>query len=126
MKGSPVYWIPMHRLSMVQALSIWSELEAAYYGKNGFGGDTAEIYMYRLMSRCPRAEDGRRQENPPGLIREGLEEQTRDANESLYALLKHFVDSTSHVLIKVNGRELGEWLKTAGCDHRVQVQVIRL
>lgn len=43
----------MHNVSMIQALSVWSELEQAYYGDNGFGGDTAEIYAYRLARQTP-------------------------------------------------------------------------
>jgi hypothetical protein len=36
-----------------QALNVWAELEDAYHGANGFGGDTAEIYAYRLMPMSP-------------------------------------------------------------------------
>lgn len=43
----------MHRLSLVQALSLWSDLDDAYYGKSGFGGEVAEIYAYRLMPYAP-------------------------------------------------------------------------
>lgn len=39
---------------MTQALSIWSELEQAYYGDNAYGGDTAEIYAYRLQPADPK------------------------------------------------------------------------
>jgi len=31
------------------ALSVWSDLEEALAGKNGFGGDVAEIYAYLLV-----------------------------------------------------------------------------
>jgi hypothetical protein len=40
----------MKSLSIQQELLVWSELTAAYYGENKYGGDTAEIYAYRLMS----------------------------------------------------------------------------
>lgn len=39
----------LHRLSMEQVLSVWSDLESAYHGKNDFGGDVVEIYFYRLQ-----------------------------------------------------------------------------
>lgn len=112
----------MHRLSMVQALGIWSDLEAAYYGKNSFGGDTAEIYMYRLMSSNPRAEAARQQKNPTGIVLEGLQEQIQDANKALHSILKHFAKERN-VGIMVNGKELGEWLRKADFDHRVHVKV---
>lgn len=40
-------------LSMLQALGIWDDLLEAYHGVNRYGGDTAEIYGYRLSERCP-------------------------------------------------------------------------
>jgi len=42
-------------MSMVQALSVWMELEDALHGENGYGGDTAEIYIYRFMAYRPGA-----------------------------------------------------------------------
>jgi hypothetical protein len=36
-------------LSIEATLGIWSELEAARCGKNGYGGTVAEIYAYRLL-----------------------------------------------------------------------------
>ncbi len=39
----------LHRLSMAQVFSVWSDLESAYHGRNDFGGDVAEIYFYRLQ-----------------------------------------------------------------------------
>jgi len=37
-------------LSTEKILDLWSELEAAYYGRNGYGGTVAEIYAYRCVS----------------------------------------------------------------------------
>lgn len=45
----------MLELTMKQALGVWSELESAFFGKNGFGGHTAEIYAYRLQPLNPIA-----------------------------------------------------------------------
>lgn len=114
----------MHRLSMVQALRLWSDLEAAYYGQHGYGSDTAEIYMFRLMSSNPSAESARREKAPTGLLLESYQEQVREANESLYALLTHFA-KVKDVRIEVYDRELGDWLKSEMHDHRVHVKVIR-
>lgn len=113
----------MHNLSMTQALSIWSELEAAYYGKNGFGTDTAEIYIYRAMPYDPTVAA------LAGVLHESerarsIAADTYDrANESLCALFTHFAkERGAH--IEVEGRELGEWLKGARFIHRVHVKVV--
>src|SRR5262249_25383349 len=71
----------MHNLSMAQALLIWSELMDAYHGKNGFGGDTAEIYMYRLMPYDPALV------HDPTADHNGTVDQ---ANRSLCSLLLFF------------------------------------
>jgi hypothetical protein len=111
----------MYRLSMQQALSIWSDLEAAYYRRNGFGGDTAEIYMYRLMPRCPGGEEslaGRKCD----LFDDMAKELISNANKALYSLLKHFAE-VRNVNIEVYDNPLGPWLKHADYSHRVHVKV---
>lgn len=115
----------MNNLSMIQALDLWSELEAAFYRKNGFGGDTAEIYMYRLMGYAPAVAH-----NPPdiveraGIVGDSAREAYDTANRSLHNLLVHFADK-HEVRIEVDGKELGPWLKTARLVHRVHVKVVR-
>lgn len=105
----------MTHLSMAQALSLWSELEQALHGTNGYGSDTAEIYIYRLMRRCPTLE--------AGIDSQVAAEEYAQANASLYDLLAHFAverDAT----ITVEGRRLGKWLRRARHDHRVHVKVV--
>ena len=84
----------MHRLSIAQALSIWSDLEQAYHGTHGYGGDVAEIYLSRLMPRSPMAEpvllSGRWKDFAPGLMADLAREVMEDSNESLHRLLCHF------------------------------------
>ena len=46
----------MFHLSMSQALGLWSDLEQAYHGTNSYGGDEAELYLYRLMPNTPTAK----------------------------------------------------------------------
>lgn len=99
----------MHNLSMVQALWIWSELEDARHGTNGYGGDTAEIYLYRLGLRL--------------LATDPSPKDIETANTSLYNLLDHF-SKENVVRVEVDGRALGEWVKTTGNKHRVHVRVI--
>jgi hypothetical protein len=109
----------MHNLSMAQALSIWT----AYHGKNAFGGDTAEIYIYKLMPYEPLVASvvGVLHESPTA--REASAWAYDRANTSLHALLTHF-SKTRDARVEVDGHELGEWLKGARFDHRVRVRVV--
>lgn len=110
----------MH-LSMAQALGIWSDLCDAYHGK-GWGGDTAEVYMYRLMADNPSAAMAKYQRSAARIATAAAAEQVRHANEALYDLLVHFAEERDcHV--EVNGRPLGSWLTSATFDHRVHVKV---
>src|SRR5271168_2332059 len=43
-------------ISVPQALDVYDDLVKAYYGENGYGGNVAEIYCYRLLPRNPTAE----------------------------------------------------------------------
>jgi hypothetical protein len=119
----------MHTLSTVQALSIWTDLEQALRGEHAFGGDVAEIYIYRLLP----AEAFR-----PGGMRVDVvsDKLVLDAaNESFHDLLLHF-QTTRHASIDIqvwdgpvrrasNGRfkELGAWLRSHGERHRFHVRV---
>lgn len=100
-------------LSVTQALSLWSDLCDAYHGKNDFGGNVAEVYLYQTMSHEPMAAH----------IREAQAEQVKGANEALYAVLAFFAEKRD-CRISVNGKPLGEWLRGAGFDHRVHVEVL--
>lgn len=107
----------MHNLSMTQALSIWSDLDDAYYGQHGFGGHVAEIYIYRLMARDPIREARLK----PGLDPEPEPRaDTIRANESLRALLLHFA-SMREAMVRVDGRllELWSWPES----HRLHIEV---
>lgn len=114
----------MQNLGLNQILWLWSELEAAFYGKNGFGGDTAEIYIYRLMGNVPNVFGDERDEALAQLSARGesIREAYDRANASLYAVLAHFAE-TREALIEIDGRELGDWLKTERFTHRVHVRV---
>jgi hypothetical protein len=37
-------------LSLDKILNVWADLEAALYGRNGYGGTVAEIYAYRCVN----------------------------------------------------------------------------
>ena len=100
-------------LPLMELLRLWSELEQCYHGKNGYGGDTAEIYAYRLMRNNPLSQHPRAEE-------EARREDAKQAGMILYDLL-HLFARERHCSIKVNGGGLA-CLKD-GFDHRVHVQV---
>ncbi len=109
----------MHNISMIQALKVWSELWQAYFGENGFGGNTAEIYAYRLQPRNPIFES---------CIGAFLEEKERlglQAATSLHALLDKFA-TDANCSIEVNGKAFGSWVKEEPFAHRVHVTVTPL
>lgn len=121
----------MHNLSMAQALGIWEELVTAYHQKHGFGTDTAEIYIYRLMPNVPQL--------PANTPDESLIQAYRQACRSLVALIKHF-ESThnegaahSHISIRVvldggSTSAAATWIEAlldrdSYLNHRIQLQV---
>lgn len=67
----------MHNMSIMQILRLWSELEDAYRGTNGFGGNVAEIYAYTLHGHNPKANID---------AMKSAEEMSHEAAESLVAV----------------------------------------
>lgn len=110
----------MHTLSLVQALSLWSDLESCYHNTHSYGGDEAEIYLYRLMASRPGIQQ---RLDDPGFFGDLAREAYDDANNALYNLLNHF-EKMREVSILVEGRPLGPWLSTARFLHRVHIKVV--
>lgn len=112
----------MHNLSMVQALGIWSELEDARQGLNGYGGDVAELYVYRFMPHDPLVARSAEVGAAGDLVQEAYDQ----ANESMHNLLRHFAKKR-RVRIDIEGPHgwtgVGGWLKAARYTHRVHVRV---
>ena len=109
----------LHTITMDQALSVWSDLEQAYYDDSSYDGHTAEIYVYRFMSGAPRPVD---QLNSPGMFGDMTREVYDIANVAMHDLFSLFCQRR-RAQIEVDGVELGEWLKTARFCHRVHVKV---
>jgi hypothetical protein len=101
-------------LSMLQALGIWDDLLEAYHGVNRYGGDTAEIYGYRLSERCPSSEAAF-----PGAI---LERDT-NATQRLKAMIRLFVGCRSDAKVTVDGVPWNRWKELL--SHRCHVKVTR-
>ena len=96
----------MENISMVQALDIWSELWKAYYGDNGYGGNEAEIYLYRVSPESPSKDP----------------EVGKDAARSLYHLLVKFRDEMECEIIVDNKPLL---LGNIPTIHRCHVRIIK-
>jgi hypothetical protein len=105
----------MLRCSTAQVLDVWMDLEDALRGENGFGGNTAEIYSYRLTEHRPSL-------TASGAIGdEARSEAAAIASKNLKAILEHFTEYR-HASIWVDGVQLKKW----GCapnDHRWHVRV---
>jgi len=110
-------------VSIRQFASVWSELEAARFGKNGFGGDTAEIYIYRVMPRCPAFE---REEVP--LTRPWRDESILRASRALAQICALFEESHPDLAVlvaDVRDEPLAvEYLRQHPVEHRVHLRVV--
>ena len=99
-------------ISMKNALHLWSELEAAYFGINKYGGNVAEIYAYRLIPNHPSY----------GANKELDAELDLERASALHSILTEF-NKHRGCLIKINDRTLGNWLITEEFGHRAHISV---
>ena len=116
----------MQNISINQALDIWSDLWQAYFGKNGFGSDMAEIYAYRLMSYNPTYHRGYHSDivlRGTETFKKAQEEVCEQAQNSLVALLKKFA-AENDCMIEVNGKTVDDWAESEVFDHRCHVKII--
>jgi len=100
------------KISVRNALHLWTELDQAYFGVNSFGGTTAEIYAYRVVGRSPSR----------GHNAEWDKQEDLDAASALYEFLMEF-KSHRNCKVKVNDLPLGPWLKREEFGHRVHVEI---
>ncbi len=120
----------MMTISIKHALSIWADLEAAFYNKSTYAGDTTEIYIYRAMSYTPILGkyggidlDKEMSPDSESIFASDLREAYDNANQNLHDLFVEFTKVHDGAKIEVEGRKLGPWLKTARFTHRVHVQI---
>lgn len=108
-------------LSPLVLLSLWSELEQCYYGDNGYGGHTAEIYAYRLMQHSPLL-DAMWQSSA---VREAHAEAEQNARNALVELCRLF-EKQRDVEIYIDGwANVAEWAQNTHFDHHAHVRVVR-
>jgi hypothetical protein len=109
-------------------LKVWNLLCEAYYDKNSYGGDVAEIYFYLLQSRSPAKEA---HVNKHGLTtlysngvmgKEWLEEDTATAQtfKDLFLLFEKQWDCK---LTFEDGTPVSEWKPEP--FHRLHIKVTR-
>jgi hypothetical protein len=110
---------PLIEVPIVQLLWIWGELVESYHGINGFGGNTAEIYAYRLQGYSPMAHTHKNQRQ--------IADKANQAASAIVALCEEF-QRAHECTILLDGQGLNAWLTThrhGEFDHRVHVQVTK-
>ena len=110
----------MLHLSIAQALSVWTDLELALAGRHGFGGHTAEIYLYRLMPYDPAAHTAL----PSARRDEAETAMNRMATENLCELVEYFIQTREECAdVRIQGVSFSEWSREI-LAYRVQVEVV--
>ena len=110
----PVLQLPAS-CSIDQWLSVWDDLTRAYFGKNGFGGNTAEIYAYRFFPYSPRESSV--------LTKEETDEQNQLAKEAFTLIVQRFMHQWN-CEVSIDGLEWFAWFLKDTFDYRCAVQVI--
>jgi hypothetical protein len=99
-------------------IGVWYELERALAGENGYGGDVAEIYAYRLLPGGAKA------------VAEATDTQARLAGQNMTRLLRRFVELYD-ASVAIEEREGFRTIDLAAeefppFDWRVHVRVTRI
>lgn len=107
-----------------QAVGVWDELVSAYYNRNGYGGQTAEIYSYRLEEYRPGVHKA------PVMLDMFKDDAKRiavDAAEALLGLILIFQEDNK-CEVTVEGMTVPQWRKAikngSGLFHRYHVKII--
>lgn len=113
---------PLLHIDTFRLMTLWGDLLEAYHGVNGYSGDTAEIYAYRLMMNDPLAYV---LDEKSAMGAQARAKQNRQAADGLHDLCRLF-SSEYDCIIKVNGMSLTKWRKEVGSgfDHRCHVRVM--
>ena len=121
----------MNRMSIPQALDIWHDLELARRGEHGFGGNTAEIYAYRISAENPLLSGEsiyKALNNPDSWLHADAVEQGQQTKRDLCAICSYFEKRTESSVRVVFSNDqtitLAEWLASdALLIHRVHIRV---
>ena len=114
----------MLELTLKQAMLVFGELVQCYYGEHKFGGDTAEIYAYRLATGTPTVATALSaavaQLTQSAMYLDALQEFGGEAAANLCGICKVFSEAYD-ANVSVNGKDVVD-----GVDpftHRVVVTV---
>jgi len=107
MNNEALYEDAFADLTADAAIGVWYDLEQALAGKNGYGGDVAEIYAYRLVPRQLRDK------TDPSFITGATEaeaqaakaELARVAGVNMTRLLRRFAELHDRVIFSIDGRD---------------------
>lgn len=98
-----------------QLVDIWTELTKAYFGRNSYGGHTAEIYGYRISQYDPCAEHGPKN----GEAASTLEQTNRQA----LAMIVRAFEKRLDCRCTINGQRVNVWERRGNFAHRVHIVV---
>jgi len=108
-----------------QAVDVWGELMDAFYDRNGYGGQTAEIYSYRLEQYSPGVHS-----TPNKVSDMYVEDAIRIAKDAAFALLGlcKLFEEKYNCDIFIHEKTLSEWERDLNEDkgrfNRYHVQVV--
>lgn len=115
----------MLTMSTKQALDLLHELELCYYGENGFGSDTAEVYAYQLLPHSPSAAGPPPQ--PGSIFYEEWVRRAHEAADNLGAVLKEFMSYRPDVAVEIDDHEpFDKDHPVAPFAHRVHVRITKM
>ncbi len=78
--------------SHMQFASVWVQLEDAYRGQHGHGGDTAEIYLYLVQHRAPGCDSAERVPEPGDMFYDEFMDREYDAVNTIYEICRIFAN----------------------------------
>lgn len=112
--------LPTFQVPVIELMRVWGELVEAYHGVNGYGGDTAEVYAYRLMGRNPAAEASSTGYRSGGAVRK----QERVARLAFAQLCTAF-ELEYGCEVRIDDHKPEDWVMVTRFDHRAHVKVVR-
>lgn len=119
---------PLLTMPPLELAKLWGELVEAYHGKNGFGGDTAELYSYRFQRMNPQLHAAKIDDEDR---RDEIEwEHYFAAGRALLSLLQQFC-MDHQCSTTIDGIEAEEWAESIACDnhrfdHRAHVKIVHV
>lgn len=114
---------PLLTVNVLELMKLWGELTEARLGKNGFGGDTAEIYAYRFTAYNPLAHGHTRHGD---MSKQAVDDCDGLAANCLAALCEEF-ERAYECTVKIDEDSIKGWLigrSETPYDWRAHVQVI--